>query len=282
MTEAWITFLGRLHPLVLHLPLGLVGMIVVLEAWGKLKVGARFQPSQRSLLAVVLFLSATAAAVSGWQLGVENGYSSGGFLWHRGLGIAFVGAALLMASASLLSKRGLYRASLVLALVLAGAAGHLGAGLTHGEDFLFEPFQASEQEQPPSKVQEVLDVLGLPSEPPALVELVPAPQATQATWYDERIAPIFEAYCTKCHGEKKQKGDLALHTGEIVLAGSEFGPVVIPGDPDESLILQRLRLPLEDDDRMPPAKKPQPTDEEIAELLRWVAAGASLEALAPE
>jgi hypothetical protein len=83
------------------------------------------------------------------------------------------------------------------------------------------------------------------------------------------------ARCAECHGEQKQKAKLALHTWETLMRGSEGGPVIVAGKPAESLLLQRLRLPLADDDHMPPSDKPQPAAEEIALLARWVERGAS-------
>src|SRR5436190_9914480 len=76
--------------------------------------------------------------------------------------------------------------------------------------------------------------------------------ARAASAYDEVIAPILRARCAECHGEQKQKAKLALQTWETLMRGSEGGPVVIAGKPGESLLLQRLRLPLADEEHMPP------------------------------
>lgn len=96
-----------------------------------------------------------------------------------------------------------------------------------------------------------------------------------ASAYEEVVAPILRARCAECHGEQKQKGKLALHTWETLMRGSEGGPVIVAGKPAESLILQRLRLPVADEEHMPPSDKPQPAAEEIALLARWVERGAS-------
>jgi hypothetical protein len=93
--------------------------------------------------------------------------------------------------------------------------------------------------------------------------------------YDEVIAPILRARCSECHGEQKQKGKLALHTWETLMRGSEGGPVIVAGKPSDSLLVQRLRLPLADEEHMPPNDKPQPAADEIALLTRWIERGAS-------
>ena len=85
------------------------------------------------------------------------------------------------------------------------------------------------------------------------------------------MLPILEARCTRCHGEKKQRGDLALHTEAGALAGGEYeGPSVVFGDPDASPLITRIRLPLDHEDHMPPENKPQPTALEVAWLEAWI------------
>ena len=65
-----------------------------------------------------------------------------------------------------------------------------------------------------------------------------------------------------------------LTTVEGIQKGGENGAVIVPGKPDESPLLRRCELPLDDDDHMPPEGKPQPTAEELAALRAWLAAGA--------
>ena len=91
------------------------------------------------------------------------------------------------------------------------------------------------------------------------------------------MAPLLQARCAACHGESKQKGKLALHTAAAVQAGGFSGPAVIAGDPAGSELLRRLRLPLEDEEHMPPSGKPQPSADEIRLLELWIAAGAPFE-----
>ena len=249
MNEPWLQFYGRLHPLLLHAPLGALLALVVLELWGRLRPKRGCDPTSRRLLALLTAATALATAGSGWFLGQEDGYTTDGFLWHRGLGIAFAVSTVLFAFAACVGLRRTYGWSLTLACGLAVVAGHFGASLTHGGDFLLEPFR------PP---------------PPA------------ANWYEARVRPILDGRCGKCHGAEKQKGELALHEPARIAEGGEGGPVIVAGDPAASELMRRLRLPLDDDDHMPPESKPQPTEQELEALERWIEAGASFEAPLPE
>jgi mono/diheme cytochrome c family protein len=99
-----------------------------------------------------------------------------------------------------------------------------------------------------------------------------------ATAYETIVAPIFEARCSSCHGADRQKGKLALHTWETVARGGDSGPLFVAGKPAESELVRRLRLPEDDEERMPPIDQPQMTKAEVELLIRWVEKGASPDA----
>lgn len=100
--------------------------------------------------------------------------------------------------------------------------------------------------------------------------------AAKAIVYKDVIAPILEAKCVACHGTEKKKGKLQLHEFAAVMKGGSEGDVnVVPGKPDDSLLLTRIKLPTDDDDHMPPSDEPQVTKEELALLRWWIASGAS-------
>ncbi len=90
-----------------------------------------------------------------------------------------------------------------------------------------------------------------------------------------RSGPAFLAlHCEKCHGAAKQKGKLRVDSVAALLEGGAGGAALVPGSPEQSSIVQRLRLPLSDDEHMPPKKEPQPTPAEVAVLVAWIRAGA--------
>ncbi|MFN0126180.1 MAG: c-type cytochrome domain-containing protein [Verrucomicrobiales bacterium] len=103
-----------------------------------------------------------------------------------------------------------------------------------------------------------------------------AGMAGAAVDFDRDIRLVLEASCVQCHGADKDKGGLRLHTAESLTAGGESGAVIDAANPDGSLLLQRVLLPEDDDDAMPPkGKAPRPTAEQVAKLREWMAAGAA-------
>ena len=95
-----------------------------------------------------------------------------------------------------------------------------------------------------------------------------AAMAQTPSW--ETVGPIFSAYCTGCHGGTAPRAGLDLRTYATALAGSNGGPVMIAGDPDASLLMQRIRgqiLP-----QMPRGRAPL-SEAEIAWIAAWITAG---------
>lgn len=115
-----------------------------------------------------------------------------------------------------------------------------------------------------------------PAKPAAAGGKLDAAIAAQAIVYKDIIAPIMQAKCVSCHGAEKKKGKLQLHEFAAIMKGGGEGDVnVIPGKPDDSLMLIRAKLPEDDDEHMPPSDEPQLTKEEMALLRWWIASGAS-------
>jgi len=98
--------------------------------------------------------------------------------------------------------------------------------------------------------------------------------------FHKDIQPILEENCIRCHGEKKQKGELRLDTREMMMEGGETDDAINLKDPAKSLLLDLVSLPPNHDDVMPPrAKKGKPkvdplTQKQITDLSDWVKAQA--------
>jgi mono/diheme cytochrome c family protein len=88
--------------------------------------------------------------------------------------------------------------------------------------------------------------------------------------FREQVAPIFEKHCVHCHGASSAKGGLSLTTGEGLRRGGENGPVVEPGKPEESSILEMVSG---DEPAMPQKDRPL-SKEQVEGLRRWIEQGA--------
>ncbi|MEC5126329.1 c-type cytochrome domain-containing protein [Verrucomicrobiales bacterium BCK34] len=92
--------------------------------------------------------------------------------------------------------------------------------------------------------------------------------------YADLVAPVLMAKCAGCHGEEKQKGKLRIDSFEAILKGGSEGESVIVGNVDESSLIQRVYLPLDDDEHMPPEGKDQLSAQETAMIAFWIKSGA--------
>ena len=89
--------------------------------------------------------------------------------------------------------------------------------------------------------------------------------------FHSEVWPLLERACVRCHGPEKQKSGLRLDSREAALKGGEDGAALVPGKPEESLLLKLVRH-ADADRKMPPKEKLQ--DAEVASLERWIAADA--------
>ena len=91
-------------------------------------------------------------------------------------------------------------------------------------------------------------------------------------FFESQVRPLLVARCHKCHGPTRGKGNLSLTSRSEIIAGGDSGPVVVPGKPEESLLIEAIRYG-NDQLQMPPdGKLPE---EDIARLERWIQAGAT-------
>ncbi len=91
----------------------------------------------------------------------------------------------------------------------------------------------------------------------------------QQTFFESKVRPLLIEHCYECHSADKQKGGLRVDGRAAMLDGGESGPAVVPGVPEQSLLLQAIRY---ENLEMPP--KGQLPDEKVAILEQWIRAGA--------
>src|SRR5208283_2684333 len=128
-------FLGRFHPVLVHLPIGGLILLGVLELLAKFTRLTQAAQVNRLILGLVT-AAAIAAAVLGWMLSQSGGYDPQLLPLHKWTGIAVAVTCTLTCLLNCLGRRQAYRISLAVTLVVLVVASHLGASITHGRDFL--------------------------------------------------------------------------------------------------------------------------------------------------
>ena len=247
-------FFGRLHPLIVHLPIGFLLLAAVLEWWP----GEKARPA----IQTAWFLgaaSAVAAAGAGWLLATESGGGDTLF-WHRWLGVS---VAVLGVAGVFINRKGgkLAKGFGLLVVGLLGLAGHQGGNLTHGEEYLFE-----------HAPQAIRNVAGFGVDSTDLTDWE-AMDLDSINLYHQFLQPAIDETCAKCHNGEKQNGGLRMDEPHYAFVGGETGPLLVAGSPNNSLWMKRLSLPRDNVKAMPP--QGQPWDYAQIELLKyWIAEGA--------
>jgi hypothetical protein len=100
---------------------------------------------------------------------------------------------------------------------------------------------------------------------------VPCQETTPTEEFERGVRPLLAARCFECHGPSKQKSGLRLDHGSFMLEGGARGPAVVPGAPDQSLLIQAVRY-AHPDLEMPP--RGRLSAEECAVLEAWIRNGA--------
>ncbi len=95
-------------------------------------------------------------------------------------------------------------------------------------------------------------------------------QAVDAVFFEKKIRPVLVEQCQSCHSGKKVKSGLRMDSLQALLTGGESGPALVPGKPEESLLVRVIDQG--EPYAMPPKGKLK--KEEIADITRWVKAGA--------
>ena len=268
-TSNWILqLLGRLHPLVVHFPIGLLVVSFFLEL---LTINKKRQ-GLREGIKFMIYIGAAFAVLSalfGWLLKTQEDYTGDLVDNHQYTGIA---TAVFAVVTSLILKNSLkkspikltaYRVMLATTVILLSVAGHLGANLTHGEDYLTSVLPGNQT------IYDNENTVAL------LIDLKSTDSLSilQKDKLNLEVRGIFAHKCYQCHSENKQKGELILENKAGVFKGGETGLAVVPGNAKESEIYKRIILPAGHKDVMP-TKGKLLTSEEIELIRLWIDDGA--------
>lgn len=265
-----VIFLGRFHPMILHLPIGFLIIAFLLEILSRFQKFRQYKPA----IGFVLLLGASSGVLTaglGYMLAQGGDYNEDLLSVHQWSGIVAVGsavAALMLrrwseATSSVVLYRG-YISTMTVMVIALLIAGHFGGSITHGSDYMTQYMPNNLRilaGLPPKKDERTRKIINL----------------NEAVIFTDIVFPILDARCTSCHNETKSKGGLKMHTAEDLLRGGENGPIFVMGNAEASEMIKRVHLPESNEDHMPPKGKIQLTDEEIQLLTWWINQGASID-----
>ncbi len=276
---------GALHPAIVHFPVAAITMAAL-----ALTLGWKFKRAFDDIAffcLVVAALGAAAAVVMGWLLAPQLGYAGAFSLGTGSRSVLFLhrwgGTSLCLLIGALAawawvsrrrgtSSRG-WKAGVFAAALLAGAVGHWGGTLTHGDlltDALGNVFAGNEAAQ---------DVGANPKDP----DRADDDSGAVAVDFEQTIQPLLVGACLSCHGPTRQKSGYRLDGRQQAFAGGEISSsrgerAIVPGDSDASRLMWMVRAQDDDFDRdiypMPPAADQRLTTEQLQALRAWIAAGA--------
>ena len=268
-------FFGRFHPFVVHFPI----VLLCLAALGVFLPCERFGTIGELPYACLVIgsMAAIAAVFTGSSLSPQHGHGdvfsgmdSSGF-WHRWTGVATMLFAVGLCTVFHRGQR-LQRVGTLTLAALVLWTGHQGALLTFGEDFYREPFKTTATTAAPTS---------------QVADKTSTSQTSEPIDFASDIAPILEQKCIGCHGPRKAKAKLQMHTRELFFKGGKTtqkspaeSPIVTPGNPTPTANKNRLLyafLSNDEDERMPPADDADSvpiSPQEFARFQAWILEGA--------
>jgi len=245
----FLQYLGKFHPVIIHLPIGALYFTFFLSVSEKI-----FKENFLNPIRIGLGFSFVFAVIScflGYFLSLSGDYGEDILNIHMWLGIS---TAVFNGGLLWIHKKEIYKKQFIaffgFTIVLLTITGHYGGSMTHGEGFLKMPEFKDEN------IFYEKDSLNL---------------------YVEVVRPILDNKCVKCHNQSKTKGELLLVSEQDILKGGKSGDILVANNSLKSHLYNNLVLPLEEDLHMPPKGNSQLKNHEIELIKYWIDSGASFE-----
>jgi uncharacterized membrane protein len=245
-------FIGHLHPLVVHLPIGIWIIYLLIEF---LKTKNQYKQID-SIIKIVFYtgtVSAVASIITGLINANQQGYPTNDVFNHQwmAIGTSVLFLIFFYIRNHFTLRTVLVNSFLILLFILISITGHLGGILTHGEDY----FSIQNDEKKVIK--------------PLAIQHI-----NEALIYKDLVQYIFDKNCVSCHGQNKQKGNLRLDTYDHIMSGGKSGKVIQLSNLEKSELIKRILLDQSDEKHMPPKDNMQLETFEIQMLKWWVSNGA--------
>ena len=245
----FLQYLGKYHPVIIHLPIGVLYFTFFLSVCENIFKENFFIPIKFGL--GFSFVFAVISCFLGYFLSLGGDYGEETLNIHMWLGIS---TAVLNGGLLWIHYKDIYKKQFIsffgFTIVLLTITGHYGGSMTHGEGFLDLPKAKNEI------IFNEKDSLNL---------------------YTEVVRTILDNKCVKCHNQSKTKGGLLLVSEQDILKGGKSGNILVANNALESHMFNYLTLPLEDELHMPPKGNSQLKEYEIELIKYWIDSGASFQ-----
>lgn len=127
---------------------------------------------------------------------------------------------------------------------------------------------ASSSPEPAAPTQTAIPAAATAADQPTVPPTSDSSAQTATVGFSADVLPILQSRCFNCHGGDKTEEGLNLTTFAGLMAGSENGPVIIPGDADNSLLAEQIVS------QEMPKRGPKLTPPQIQTILDWINQGA--------
>jgi mono/diheme cytochrome c family protein len=165
----------------------------------------------------------------------------------------------------MVSRRKYYMKTKLLTLILiAGLISACGGQPTETPASLPTDKPVPASEVPASPTDTAVPPTETPTEEPTVA---PTPETTAVSFASD-IQPLLQSRCLNCHGGERLEEGLSMKTYEALLAGSDNGPVILPGDANGSLLAELIL------NKKMPKKGPKLTPPQTQLIIDWINQGA--------
>ena len=185
-----IEFVAHFHPLLVHLPIGILLAGLLLQ-W--LSGTPKYKSLQPAVPIVLLCgaITALASCITGYLLSISDDYDKTLVGWHQWMGITVAFTSWILYAKEKNPQWPINKKIVSVGLlILIMITGHLGGSLTHGSDYLTKP---------------LANVFGKDSIPNTTIK--PVPDVQEALAYNDVIKPILQTKCYSCHGAINKKAN---------------------------------------------------------------------------
>jgi uncharacterized membrane protein len=264
LTFDFTNFVGRFHPLLVHLPIGFLLLGILMEWYQRFRKNEKLS----NLISYAWLLGGIGGALAafcGWWLGETGLYFEGNLFLHRWIGIAIVILAFMGWRIKKTPEKYsnlVHQGVNILLIAVLTFEGHLGGNLTHGEAYLFEYAPEGIRNMMLAEKEKVVDLS----------------KADSVFVYNDLVKPIFKQKCFACHNDEVKRGGLNMAFIDSMSIGGDGETIILANNAQESELFRRITLPNDNLKFMPPVGNPL-TYDEIKIIEWWIEQGASFDKL---